>query len=207
MEHQEFDERLRALAASGTRRSAFGALAGLLGLALLDGQDAEGESKQKRRRQRRRMRKDRRRSPKGGQRGIKLIVGNPLTNSQSFGVEFGFGTGGASITCCQGQATHTLAPGQQQVYTTASDRAYLWVENRYFLDVFNPFVSLPGVSWAIDGATYHFDAKCCKPNGQTLDDGFRLEVNEMKTLNFNGRFIVIVRLQDEPDFKSFFVLL
>lgn len=55
VEHQEFDDFSRVLAAPGARRAALGALAGLLGLRALSADDAAGESKTKRRRQRRRV--------------------------------------------------------------------------------------------------------------------------------------------------------
>lgn len=207
MEHQEFDDLSRDLAASGTRRGALGVLAGLLGLSLLGVQDAEGKTRQKRRRQRRRKRKDRRRSQPANRRGIRLTVSNPLPNTRAINVEFGFETRDRGDgQCCQGQAAYTLGLDQSREYTTEEISAYVWLGDQYFIRFYNPLIYLPSISWSIDGTPDYMSPTCCKPHGQDLGFADMAEFTS-KRLDFAGRIISVTRLEDEPNYKSFHIML
>lgn len=204
MEDREFDDFSRTLAASGSRRVVARALAALLGFGLLGAEAAEGKRKRERRRQRRK------RNAQGGYlRGIKVTVGNPLTNDRAVGVELGFDLIRRSdrAQCCQGQAAYTLQPGESREYTTEENGAYLWVENRYFLQMAHAATVLPFVSWAIDGASYRYSATCCKPRGTGPSDTFGMEVGETRRLDVGGRPFTVQRLDDDPEYKVFLVLL
>lgn len=204
VEHQEFDDHVRALAASGSRRGAIGALAGLLGVSLLGAEEAAGRNPQKRRRRRqRRRKKQNRRDRRGGPvkfRGIKMWVENLVSHGEPITVEFGFES---THGCCQGQAAYTIGTTETKHYETEDRRGYVWINSKYFITFFNPFVTGPEASASINGATTQFSPGCCKPRGTELYYAIRMGVDELLVFDFAGQHISILRYEDEDNYKVF----
>ena len=202
MDRASFDELTRRVARHSTRRAA---LATLLGGVLLLGGSAVSDAtdRAKRRKRKKRNQRDNGNNKPGSglfKRGISVVIDN-TNGSHPLIVEAGEVI--HQTRCCNGLAAwNTIPVGETRLFDTSSDQAYVWIDNKYWVEFFNPFVGLPWVSAAVDGMV---DGKpsCCKPDGATRVKEHGLAEGEGMGFALNVQEFFVRRHDDKPDFKFF----
>lgn len=200
MDRTIFDELARRVANQTRRRAA---LATLLGGALLVGENAVSDATDRATRRRKRKQRNRRQEGKTGssifKRGISFVIDNSQGNHTLI-VEAGEII--HQSRCCNGLAAFTIPAGETRLFDTSADQAYAWIDNRYWIEFFNPFIGLPWVSAARDGMV-DGKPKCCKPDGTTVVKEQQLEEGATMGFALNTQEFSIRRNDDKPDFKFF----
>lgn len=202
MDRATFDALTRRVAQHATRRAALAALLG--GALLLGGSTASDATDRARRRKRKkRNQRDNDHDKTGSglfKRGISVVIDNTQGNHPII-VEAGEVI--HQTRCCNGLAAwNTIPVGESRLFDTSSDQAYVWIDNAYWIEFFNPFVGFPWVSAARDGMV---DGKpnCCKPGGTTVVKEKDLAEGESMGFALNIQEFFVRRNDDKPDFKFF----
>ena len=159
MDESMFDLLLRRAAEQTTRRRALGAL---VGGALLRNALGETEANDKAKRRRKRRRRQAKRSDPF-LRPIKVRISNPGPRT----IEVVTGGYNDNIVHweCVGKQTHRLYPGSQVQFDTTKPvtDGFAWIDGKYAIEFWNPFLKRPAVSAAANGMSV--SASFCPPRG------------------------------------------
>jgi hypothetical protein len=209
MEEHQADLVLRQAAEPATRRSA---LTAMLGSALaLHEPDVSEAAKKAKRRKNRRKRKRRKGASLSLLKPIKLSVANQGPNPVTiqFGEYF-------PLKCCRTLNTLTVNPGQSDPMGTTSFTMFVWINDKYWLDILNFSFGPPMISVAVNGQSpphNHIENFygpwgnwCCRaPGFQIVKD---LELEERRSFEFviEGRHFILFR-DDDTNYKEYQLLL
>lgn len=203
MDDDNVSERLEQAAAGTTRR---GALATLLGGALVLGGSADSEANRKAKRRKQRRRKISR------TREITLSVSSISAGAVT--LDYGYyDEQHGQLLCCAKLGSTTLYAGQNFTFSaprTASDvqmNAWVWDREKYWFRFYNPAVGLPGVGIAVNGMLDHEESPyCCAtlPWGQTVEYERGLKPGQTYSWNIENRaYCQVTRWADTATHKRF----
>lgn len=202
MDGGDFDHVTRRVVAQATRRAALVALRG--GTLLLgDGGLSQATDRAQRGSRRKRNQRQKDKTSALFKRGISYILDNSQ-GTHTFTVEAG--EAGHQARCCEGRALFHIPPGETRLFDTDADGAYAWLDDKLWIEIFNPFVGKPWVQ-AADGGMASGTPRCCKPNGEIDLPEFDLAEGESLSFAVGGYAFGVVRHGDKRDFKFFAITL
>jgi hypothetical protein len=184
----------------------------MLGSALaLHEPDASEAAKKAKRRKNRRKRRRRKGATLSLLKPIKLRVVNQGPNPVT--VQYG---DYYPLKCCRTLNTLTVNPGQSDPMGTTSFTMFVWINDKYWLDILNFSFAPPMISVAVNGQSpshnhseYFFgpwgDWCCRAPGFQIVKD---LELEEHRSFEFviEGRHFILFR-DDDTNYKEYQLLL
>lgn len=161
MDESTFDLLLRKAAQQGTRREALGAFAG--GALLLHASGGVAANRRAERRRRRQRRQRRREAEIRFLRPIKVLIKN--AGSRTIRVVTGGYNDNVVHWECVGKRETQLASGGQVQFDTTKPvtDGWAWIDTKYAIEFWNPYLKTPAVSAAVNGMSV--SASFCPPRG------------------------------------------
>lgn len=192
MEASKFDTLLRESARQATRRETLGVLLG--GALLLGHADGSEANKQAERRRRRRRKQRRREARIRSLRPIKVLIKNP--GSKTVSLTFGGLNDNIFHWVCEDKRTIQLNAGGEVQYDTTKPitDAYAWIDGKYAIEFWNPFLKTPAVSAAANGMS--FKGTFCPPRGTRAVLPRPLSRGVTSEFRIYDKVFVVTRKQD-----------